>query len=172
MKIELRRLFTYPVLAEGRDDYRTCKFFAEAQPSTDADTTGNLIFAVKLSTDCAALNRLIARGDAEFLFHVECPATIYRQVFKHSVGEFFCTIPLTLAEDPNLFKNVGSIFSIYRRLDDDKPFEFDLTTQKIRIGLNSKDYALYRRYCENDAEYNRDYSVFVFFKDLRHKMIP
>ena len=26
---------------------------------------------------------------------------------------------------------------------------FDLTTQKIRIGLNSKDYALYRRYCEN-----------------------
>ena len=203
MKIELRRLFTYPVLAEGRDDYRTCKFFAEAQPSTDADTTGNLIFAVKLSTDCAALNRLIARGDAEFLFHVECPATIYRQVFKHSVGEFFCTIPLThvkdklncmafivlrrdvekfscadwndefdgltfdleagnilayqnfppltLAEDPNLFKNVGSIFSIYRRLDDDKPFEFDLTTQKIRIGLNSKDYALYRRYCENPS---------------------
>lgn len=55
---------------------------------------------------------------------------------------------VTLAEDPNLFKNVGSIFSIYRRIGDE-PFVFDLTTQKIRIGLNSKDYALYRRYCEN-----------------------
>lgn len=202
MKIELRRLFTYPVLAEGRDDYKTCKFFAEAQPSINADATGNLIFAVKLSTDCAALNQLIARGDAEYLFHVECPTTIYRQVFKHSVGEFVCKIPLThvkdklnytafivlrrdaknfscadwndefdgltfdleagsilayenfkpltLAEDPNLFKNVGSIFSIYKKLGDE-PFDFDLTPQKIRIGLNAKDYALYRRYCENPS---------------------
>lgn len=200
MKIELRRLFTYPVLAEGRDDYKTCRFFAEAQTSTDA--AGNLVFAVKLSTDCAALNRLIARGDAEFLFHVECPSTIYRQAFKHSVGEFVCTIPpthvkdklncaafvvlrrdvkkfycadwnddfdgqtfdleagnilaydnfkpLTLVEDPNLFKDVGSIFSVYQKLGD-APLDFDLTEQKIRIGLNEKDYALYRRYRDNPS---------------------
>ena len=57
--------------------------------------------------------------------------------------------PLTLAEDPNLFKNVGSIFSVYRKLDDDSPLEFNATPQKIKIGLNSKDYALYRRYCDN-----------------------
>jgi len=201
MRIELRRLFTYPVLAAGRDDYKTCQFFAEAQPSTDA--TGNLVFAVKLSTDCAALNRLISQGDAEYLFHVECPTTLYRQAFKHSVGEFVCKIPpayvkdklncvafivlrrdvknfycadwngefdgltfdlqkgsilayqnvptLGLVEDPNLFKNVGSIFSIYRRIGDVASFAFDLTTQKIKIGLNAKDYVLYRRYCENPS---------------------
>jgi len=202
MRIELRRLFTYPVLAEGRDDYKTCTFSAEAKPSTDA--TGNLVFDVKLSTDCAKLNRLIANGDAEYLFHVECPATIYRKIFTHAVGEFVCKIPLRdvkdklycaafivlrrdveafscndwnddfngltfdlqkgsilayqnfpilgLVEDPNLFKNVGSIFSVYRRLgDDDEPFVFDLTEQKIRIGLNAKDYALYRRYCANPS---------------------
>ena len=201
MKIENRRLFTYPVLSsDGRDDYKTSKFFAEAKPSTTADAAGNLIFDVNLSTDCAELNRLIANGDAEYLFHVECPTTIYREIFTHAVGEFVCKIPLrdvkdklysagfivlrrdvknfscadwnddfdgltfdlqkgsilayknfptlTLVEDPNLFKNVGSIFSIYKRLGD-APFVFDLTTQKIRIGLNSKDYALYRRYCEN-----------------------
>lgn len=199
MKIENRRLFTYPVLAEGRDDYKTCKFSAEVKTSTDA--ADDLVFDVKLSTDCAELNRLIARGDAEYLFHVECPTTVYRKIFTHADGEFVCKIPLrdvkdklycvafivlrrdvknffcddwnedfdglsfdmqkgsilayqnfqplTLVEDPNLFKNVGSIFSVYRRLDEDAPFAFDLTTQKIRIGLNSKDYALYRRYCAN-----------------------
>ena len=189
MKIENRRLFTYPVLSsDGRDDYKTCKFFAEAKPHTNADAAGNLIFDVNLSTDCAEISRLIANGDAEYLFHVECPTTIYREIFTHAVGEFVCKIPLrdvkdklysaifivlcrdvknfscadwnddfdgltfdlqkgsilayknfptlTLVEEPNLFKNVGSIFSIYRRIGD-APFVFDLTTQKIRIGLNS-----------------------------------
>lgn len=199
MKIEAHRLFTYPVLAEGRDDYKTCKFSAEMKPSVDA--AGNLIFVVNLSTDCAEINRLLAGGDAEYLFHAECPTTIYRQAFTHSVGEFLCKIslssvkekiyraafivlrrdiknffcrdwnddfnglsfdlqkgsilayknfpPVPLAEDPNLFKNVGSIFSVYRKLDDDSPLEFNATPQKIKIGLNSKDYALYRRYCDN-----------------------
>lgn len=58
--------------------------------------------------------------------------------------------PLTLAEDPNLFKDVGSIFSVYKKLGDAPP-DFDLTEQKIRIGLNAKDYALYRRYCDNPS---------------------
>ena len=55
---------------------------------------------------------------------------------------------IALVEDPNLFKNVGSIFSVYRKIGD-APFELNLTPQKIKIGLNAKDYALYRRYCEN-----------------------
>ena len=199
MKIKDSRLFTYPVLAEGRDDYKTCKFAAKVENSTDA--ANNLVFDVDLSTDCAEINRLIATGDAEYLFHVECPTTIYREIFTHVVGDFSCKIPssfvkdklyrvafivlrrdvknfscddwnddfdglsfdlqrgsilayknfepLPLAEDPNLFKNVGSIFSVYRKLDDDAPFELNLTPQKIKIALNAKDYALYRRYCEN-----------------------
>ena len=79
MKIEPRRLFTYPVLAEGSDDYKACKFFAKAVPHKGANAAGNLVFDVDLSTDYAELNRLIADG----------------------------------------------------------------------IGLNSKDFARYRRYCEN-----------------------
>ena len=201
MKIELRRLFAYPVLAEERDDYKACRFFAESKYNLHVDAGENLVFDIKLSTDCAEINRLIACGDAGYLFHVECPTTIYRKVFNHSDGNFVCKIPLSLVkdklyraafivlrravkafscndwnadfdgltfdlpkgsilayknfeplplvEDPNLFKNVGSIFSVYRRLDDDSAIVFDLTAQKIRIGLHKKDYALYRRYCEN-----------------------
>ena len=201
MKIEPRRLFTCPVLAEGRDDYKTCTFSAKIEPSADA--ADNLVFDCKFSTDCAELNRLIANGDAEYLFHAECPTTIYRKIFTNAVGEFVYRIPLSdvkdklhtvafivlrrdvknfscadwnddfdgltfdlqrgsilayqnfkplpLVEDPNLFKNVGSIFSVYRRLDPSAPFIFDLTTQKIRIGLNAEDYDLYRRYCANPS---------------------
>lgn len=58
--------------------------------------------------------------------------------------------PLTLVEDPNIFKNVDSIFSVYKKLGNALP-DFDLTEQKIRIGLNSKDYNLYRRYCANPS---------------------
>ena len=203
MKIESRRLFTYPVLAEGRDDYKTCTFSAKIEAHPYADAADNLVFDCELSTDCAKINRLIANGDAEYLFHAECPTTIYRKIFTHAVGEFVCKIPLSdvkdklyraafivlrrdvenfscddwnddfdgltfdlqrgsilayqnfkplpLVEDPNLFKNVGSIFSVYRRLDDAAPFTFDLTTQKIRIGLNAEDYDLYRRYCANPS---------------------
>lgn len=203
MKIESRRLFTYPVLAEDRDDYKTCKFSATAKYSYASDATGDLTFDVNLSTDCAEINRLLARGDAEYLLHVECPATIFRRVFTQALGKFVSKIPLslvkdkiflatfivlrrdvknfscadwnedfdgltfdlpkgsilayenfpsfTLAEDPNLFRNAGSIFSVYRRLDDDAPFTFEMTEQKIKIGLNSKDFELYRRYCENPS---------------------
>lgn len=200
MRIEDRRLFTYPVLAAGRDDYKTCKFSAELKSSVDA--ANNLVFDVKFSTNCAEIRRLIANGDAEYFLHMECPTTIYRNGFGRAVENFSCKIPMSLvkeklylaafitlrrdienfsckdwnedfggltfnlqkgsvlayknfppfviAEDPNIFKNVGSIFSVYKKLgDDNTPFEVELTTQKIRIGLNEKNYALYRRYCKN-----------------------
>ena len=153
--------------------------------------------------NCTEIHRLIANGDAEYLFHVECPTTIYRNGFGRSIENFSCKIPLSLvkdkiymaafitlrrdtknfscndwnedfggltfnlqkgsvlayqnfppfviAEDPNIFKNVGSIFSVYKKLgdDDNAPFDVELTTQKIRIGLNEKNYTLYRRYCQN-----------------------
>ena len=38
--------------------------------------------------------------------------------------------PLPFPDDPNIFKNVASIFSIYKRPVDDEPFEVDLFEQK------------------------------------------
>ena len=198
MKIDSRRLFTYPVLANGRDDYKTCKFTAEINPSSDA--ANNIRFEISCRTDCAEINRLIANGDAEYLLHVECPSTIYRKVTMSSFENFSCTIPLAcvkkeidiiafivacrdvkdffcgdwnedfsglnfslpkssplayqkfqpmiLPDDENIFKNVASIFSVYQRaVDDNEPFDVRLSDEKIKIGLNAKDYDLYRRYC-------------------------
>lgn len=200
MKLDNRRLYTYPVLADGRDDYKTCKFIADVAPSFDE--ANNLRLEIFCQTDCAEINRLIASGDAEYLLHVECPSTIYREVTARSVENFSCTIPLDcvkkevdvtafvvlrrdvknffcddwnedfsgldfsltkgsvlayqnfqpliLPDDANIFKNVASIFSVYKKIvDDNDPFDIDLRFDKIKIGLNAKDYVVYRRHCAN-----------------------
>ena len=196
MKINASRLFTHPVLAEGRDDYRTCEFAANLKYFFDA--ADNLVLEIDCRTDCAEIKQLIASGDAEYLLHVECPQTNYREKitrysekFSHKVSlsrvkenihcvafivlhkdikAFSCADwngdfdglsfdlqkgsvlayqnfqPLPLPDDPNIFKNVGSIFSIYKKIGADA-FEVDMDSEKIKIALSEKDYALYRRYC-------------------------
>ena len=199
MKIDDRRIFTYPVLADGREDYKTCSFLAEMKNSFDP--ANNIVIELNFLTDCAEINNAVDRGDAEYIFHVECPATLYREIFSSNSNVFSCKIPrdsvkkeincaamivlrrdiknffcadwsedfgkinfnlpkgsvlayqnlptLKLNEDPNIFKNVASIFSVYRRAVDGEPCEVNLEQDKIKIGLNSKDYDLYRRYCAN-----------------------
>lgn len=198
MQIKDDRLFTYPVLAEGRDDYKTCKFSAEMKRSPDAN---NLVLEITFSTDCAEIKKLIADGDAEYLLHVECPTTLYRESFNRSSENLSCKIPLSLLkenvycvafivlrrdiknfrckdwnadfewlsfdlqkgsvlayqnlpslkipDDPRIFKNVASIFVIYKRVAESEPFEIDLSKDKIKIGLNAKDYAAYVKYRSN-----------------------
>ncbi len=197
MKIDDRRLFTYPVLAEGRDDYKSCKFSAEMKVSSgDAN---NFVLEINFSTDCAELKKLIEGGDAEYLLHVECPATIYREIETRSLENFSCNIPLSLIkeklypaifivlrrdiknfsckdwnedfdwlsfdlqkgsvlayqnftplslpDDPNIFKNVSSIFSVCKRIKEkNKPFDVEMTSEKIKIFLTEKDFDLYSRY--------------------------
>ena len=197
MKIDLRRLYTYPVLAAERDDYCTCKFSATMNYFGDA--AGNLVLNVDFRTDCAEILRLIAHGDAQYILHAECPPTLYREIFCSTAEKFSCTIPnerikthldcmalivlardvknfscgdwnddfagltfdlqrgnvlayqnfqpMTLEDAANIFRNVASIFSVYRRTVDDAPFEIELAADKIKIGLSASDYVNYRRYC-------------------------
>ena len=196
MQIDFRRLYTHPVLAAGRDDYKTCTFAAQIKHLIIA---GNLILNVTFRTDCAEMERLIAEGDATYILHAECAATICREIFTSAAENFTCTIPtdrikqhldcmafialtrdvenfscadwnddfkgltfdlqkgsvlayqnfqpLKIADDQNIFKNVTSIFSVYRRAAEGEPFEVDLSQDKIKIGLSSGDYQIYRRYC-------------------------
>ncbi len=197
MKIDDRRLFNYPVLSEGRNDYKTCEFIVEIKPSFD--TANNLVLESNYLIDCAEIKSLINKGDAEYLLHIDCPATIYREIFHSSLENFSCKISrdrvkreincvglivlrrdvknfhcndwnedfdgmnfnlskgsllayknlptIKINEDANIFKNVASIFSIYRRAVDGEPCEIDLSQDKIKIGLNARDYVSYRKYC-------------------------
>lgn len=93
MKIDRNRLYTHPVLADGRDDYETCTFAAERKFSVDAGD--NLVLDMKLSTTCAQIQTLVRTAKAKYLLHVECPSTLYRETFGRVVESFSCTIPLS-----------------------------------------------------------------------------
>ena len=66
---------------------------------------------------------------------------------KGSVLAYENLFPLIINEDPNVFKNAASIFTISKRMNDiSKPFEVNLQDEKINVALNETDYNLYGKY--------------------------
>lgn len=92
MKITTDKPFTYPVLSEGRDDYKTCKFNAGFQLKQTV-TALNLDFEFK--TDCEEINKLIAYDKAEYLIHLECPTTFFRKTFSTAASNISTQINLS-----------------------------------------------------------------------------
>lgn len=74
------RLFTYPVLNEEKDDYKE-SFFA-----VDYEYTMQGVNSIKLTFDIAMNNseieQLINEGKAEYVIHLECSTTAYREVLR------------------------------------------------------------------------------------------
>ena len=66
MKITFEKPYTYPILAEDRDDYETCIF--EARRNFEK-TAAALKLNFEFETDCAEIKKLIADGKAEYLVH-------------------------------------------------------------------------------------------------------
>lgn len=78
------RLFTYPVLSDEKDDYKDSFF------NVDYEQTMQGVNSLKLSFDiamnCRDLEQLIIDGQADYVIHLECSTTAYREVL-HSVSK-------------------------------------------------------------------------------------
>ena len=92
MKMTTDKPFTYPVLSEGRDDYKTHKFNAEVQLKQNISSL-NLSFEFK--TDCEEINKQIANDRAEYLIHLECPTTFFRKTLTSAAPEISTQINLS-----------------------------------------------------------------------------
>lgn len=71
-----KRLYTYPVLSEERDDYVDSIFDAEVQYKMNG--VNNLQFDFDIEMDNKELQSMILSGDAEYVIHIECANTSYR----------------------------------------------------------------------------------------------
>lgn len=72
------RLSPYPILDDFGDDYIDSSFDVEYEVNTQfREIYGKLSF--KLNND--DIQKLILEEKAEFLVHVECPTTCYREAF-------------------------------------------------------------------------------------------
>ena len=191
------RLFTYPVLSDEKDDFVNSIFHVDYEQSMQGVNSLKLVFDITMN--CEDLERLIIDGKADYVIHLECSTTAYREVIhsvskhiehvipigringsfdavafiilKKNIKNYYCSdwvedfsgpIPnltvgtilayqnlssLDITKDYEEFTNAGSIFSIYKRvIEEDSPAEISLDSNKIRIGLGTKDYDVYSVY--------------------------
>ena len=75
-----KRLYTYPVLSEERDDYIDSVFDADVQYKMNG--VNNLLFDFDIEMDNKDLQNMILEGDAEYVIHIECANTEYSCAVK------------------------------------------------------------------------------------------
>lgn len=71
------KLYPYPVLSSGTDDYLNSSFQFQADVEKGIR---ELKFTFTMELRNEGLNKKIKEGMAEFLIHIECPQTCYRNV--------------------------------------------------------------------------------------------
>lgn len=78
------RLFTYPVLSEEKDDYKESIFHVDYEQEMQGVHSLKLTFDIAMN--CRELEQLILSGQADFVVHLECTTTAYREAV-HSVSK-------------------------------------------------------------------------------------
>ena len=80
-----KRLYTYPVLSEERDDYIDSVFDADVQYKMNG--VNNLLFDFDIKMNNKDLQKMILEGDAEYVIHIECANTSFRTTI-HNISNF------------------------------------------------------------------------------------
>lgn len=74
------RLFTYPVLSEEKNDYQESVFEVKFDNYMDGVNTLKLSFDITMT--CPEIEQLILEGKAEYVIHLECSTTAYREALR------------------------------------------------------------------------------------------
>lgn len=78
------RLFTYPVLSDEKDDFKNSILHVDYEQSMQGVNSLKLVFDITMN--CEDLEQLIINGKADYVIHLECSTTAYREVI-HSVSK-------------------------------------------------------------------------------------
>ncbi len=174
------RLFTYPVLSDEKDDYKDSLFNVDFEQARQGVNSLKLTFDIAMN--CKELEQLILNGQAEYVIHLECSTTAYREVLRSVSKHIEHTIPIGRINgsfDAVAFvilkKNVAN-FTCVDWVDDYSGIAFNLFAGSILAYQNlqsldiTKDYeeftnagsifSIYKRITEDDrpAEINLDSS--------------
>ncbi len=174
------RLFTYPVLSDEKDDYMKSIFSVDYEQTMQGVNSLKLTFDIAMN--CRELEKMILNGQAEYVIHLECSTTAYREVLQSVSKHIEHVIPIGRINgtfDAVAFvilkKNVAN-FSCADWIDDYSKMTFNLSAGSILAYQNlpsldiTKDYeefinagsifSIYKRITEDDrpAEINLDSS--------------
>lgn len=186
------KLYPHPVLWDRVDDYKESTFECDIKMNRDIR---RFVFDVNFQLKDKNIEEMIEQDLAEFVLHIESPASSYRILEKSNSNKMKITLsddkilgkisfcPFILAkQDIDNYQNndwnddysdvkfhlskgsilaiasqfnftvskemelstLPSIFTIYKKeTSEDIPMEIEINSDKIRIGLNIKDYENY-----------------------------
>lgn len=75
------KLYPYPVLSSANDDYTGSSFTFTPNISKGPR---EVVFDFALNLQDSTLQQLIGEGQAEFVIHIECPYTAFREIIRCS----------------------------------------------------------------------------------------
>ena len=168
-----KRLFTYPVLNEDNSDYLTSKFDLDVQ--CEISGVNMVSFDVNLMMDNEELLQLVADGAAEYVIHIECTATSYREMKRFVTCESHrIDIPASKINGKVevlamlvLKKNVLGLTNKDWN-EDYEDFTFDLAKGTILAYNNIPAYDVVKKY----EELSNTSSIFKIIKKLTDDTIP
>lgn len=86
------RLFTYPVLSDEKEDYKESLFNVDYEYSMQG--VNSLRFTFDITMNCRDLERLILDGRAEYVIHLECRTTAYREILRSVARHIEHVLPI------------------------------------------------------------------------------
>lgn len=87
-----KRLYTYPVLTEEKDDYVSSVF--DVQVTHSMNGVNNLHLEFDITMDNKDVQQLILQGKAEYVVHIECSNTAFRTVVTSITDKIDIDIPI------------------------------------------------------------------------------
>lgn len=168
------RLYTYPVLSNEKDDYKTTVFEVTVSTENSTVTNFDLKFNFKI-TNKEIRHLMLFDKCAEYVVHIECPLTSYRKVIRGDVrGEFSYQIPYKMLNgkvEVVAFVLASKDIKAFSSTDWNEDFEgltFDIPKGSILAYQNLDDYMIIK----DDQDLMRASSIFSVYKRNTDEIKP
>lgn len=158
------RLFTYPILSDEKDDYKSSIFNVSFKHSRDGVNSIKLVFDIEMT--CSELAWMISSGQAEYVIHLECSSTAYREVLRTVPNHIEHTLrveringSLNMVAFVVLKKNISN-FTCPDWVDDFSGLTFNLSAGSILAYQNLSGFEITKEY----EEFTNAGSIFRIYK--------
>ena len=170
MKIN-NRLYPYPVLCADKDDYKTCHFNVAVTHSHDVHS---LTMDFVIDMNCSEIQQLINEGKAEYMIHLECYTTAFREAITGITPNITHKIPVRRI---NGIIERTALIVLSRDIKDFECADWNNIFDGNKFSLNKGSILAYQNLkplkIDKDYEESKNVnSIFVIYKDVSNYNKP
>ncbi len=167
-----KRLYTYPVLSDDRDDYIDSVFDIDVQRKMNGVNTLLLDFSISMNNE--GLRKMLSAGEAEYVVHIECANTSFRTTVHAITNQIKKEIPIGRINGKLeiivliVTKKDISNFINSKWQEDYQGLTFELPKGSILAYKNLPSFDVVKNY----EELNSSSSIFKVYKRLTNEKTP